>query len=154
MSPEALALSLVGLASGIPLSVSEGQNVRHGLASRYWPRVQGVVLERGVHVGTASIGDETAVVVYEYEFAGQRYTSRRVDYSGRATARTGGHRRTFARYPAGASIDVYVDPRQPSRAVLDPGIGAGTIVRLAVGLTLLGSGLVALLAGLRAPGAG
>ena len=141
MDPLLVALSFIGLASGIPLTHAEVRNVRLGLASRDWVLVPGVVLDRRLHLGGLQGGDETGLILYRYEVAGSTYLSNRVDYSGRATAVFSGNERTLKAFPVGMPVEVRVDPHDPSRAVLHPGISGGTIVRLLIGLALSAFGL-------------
>jgi hypothetical protein len=53
---------------------------------------------------------------------------------------------TLERYPQGASITVYYDPRNPAHSVLEPGDKTGILVHVIAGAIffLAGSGLLAL----------
>jgi hypothetical protein len=55
-----------------------------------------------------------------------------------------GARRAAARYPEGRAVQVWYEPRDPSRAVLEPGVTAGSVFWGVVSVALLGFALLAL----------
>ena len=126
---------------GAHLTLSFARDLVHGRASRRWPQAPGRVVGWGGHAGSASAHDSTAALTYEYEVAGRTYTSRRVDYVGHAGIDAGA---VLARYALGADVVVHYDPLTPDRAVLQPGIGVGNVVRLALVLPVLAAGLALL----------
>lgn len=104
--------------------------VARARASAAWLPVQARILSSRVRKETTSPSDPDDIVrityyypevTYEYDVAGVTYTSNkilflRVNYS-RADAEA-----TAARYPAGGQATAWVDPRNPRRAVLEPGL--------------------------------
>jgi hypothetical protein len=67
------------------------------------------------------------LVEYEYEVGGKPYTGRRISIGEQAA--DSGVAETLARYPVGAGVLVYYDPKDPEKAVLErhipPGMGLG-----------------------------
>jgi hypothetical protein len=53
----------------------------------------------------------------------------------------------LVRYELGADVIVHYDPRMPARAVLEPGVGSGNLVRLAIAVAILTGGLATLAVG-------
>jgi Protein of unknown function (DUF3592) len=126
------------------------------LRARTWQRVPGTVLGSGVagyqtqatggHMG-ANV--QRAVLAYRYEFGGRTYT---------------GHRTTFgtalgfgmglgaiasaqaARYGPGEEVDVWVDPADPSKAVLRRS-ATSSLVIAALGVALAIAGAFSLVGG-------
>jgi hypothetical protein len=90
------------------------------------------------------VEDDSAVVGYEYQVRGVKHTSRRLDYAGRGAGWSA--RRVLTRYSEGDVVSVSYDPSEPARAVLEPGMSIGNVLRLLVGLAVLGIGLLFLLA--------
>lgn len=103
-----------------------------GHASRWWPTVQGTMLESrviestrrtgGLRRGGGSTTEWTPRVRYEYEVEGVRHESERVDFMTRAGGRSAAEQELRG-LEAGAPVTVHYDPADPSRAVLRPGNG-------------------------------
>ena len=136
-----LPVGIAILAVGISLSAGYARDIYFGWKSKLWPRTQGRVIEWGMDVG-AKIGteDNSAVVGYEYEVGGVRYTSRRLDYAGRGAGY--GVNMVLARYREGEVVGVSYDPGEPARALLEPGIALGNVLRLMCGLAIIALGLL------------
>jgi hypothetical protein len=136
-----LPVGIAIITVGISLSAGYARDIYFGWQSRHWPRTQGRVIEWGMDVGAkVSYVDNSAVVGYEYEVGGVRYTSRRVDFSGRGAGMD--VNRILRRYSEGASVGVSYDPGNPARALLEPGIALGNVVRLACGLAIVAFGFL------------
>ena len=100
---------------------------------RRWKRVTGKVLVSRVEFQWE---DYQPIVEYVYchngiEYRGKKVRSHLVVYNFKGPAR-----RLCARYPLGASVDVYIDPNNPSRSVLEPG-GDAWLLRLGLPVSLL-----------------
>jgi hypothetical protein len=93
--------------------------------------VSGRIIDRGYSAGVhPSPGDDLVLLAYAYEVEGQRLVGTRFDFAGRNTvSRSAELQREF---PLGARVTVYHDRRDPSRAVLRPGIGLWTVLPLVV----------------------
>jgi hypothetical protein len=144
----ALAVCLVGaatIAAGLYLS-------RAGRETRGFTRTRGrIVVSRVDEVpGPAEEGGTRyrAVVRYAYEARGRGYESERVSvgsHAGTTSSDPGEARGWVRRYPAGAEVDVWFDPSDPSRAVLVRGVSTAQVaLAIAVGLALVGLGMFAL----------
>jgi hypothetical protein len=108
-----------------------------GLVSLGWSETQGVALSADIK--THSDSDSTSYepqVEYSYQVKGVDYrSSRRVigDYS----SGFGHAKKIIDRYPAGSSVKVYYNPRDPASAVLETGIGGGAWGLLTIGSLFL-----------------
>ena len=85
------------------------------------------------------------VVRYAFEARGRAYESERVAVGapeGPDAPDAADARRLVDRYPSGAEVDVWFDPRDPRRSVLEPGVPTSQIVVAVVaGLAALGVGM-------------
>lgn len=83
-----------------------------------WPTAPGTVVASELDTR----GEAKPAVTYTWEVGGVRHESTRIGFDvfdkpgGRGLART-----RVERYPVGAAVQVYVDPADPGRAVLEPG---------------------------------
>lgn len=117
-----------------------------GLAACAWPCVQGTVLEvrfDETEVYDCDGNDDVfyrAQMRYEYRVHGRRYVSRHFTWRPtRGLPQTLAYS-LLAGIRRGQQIDVHVDPRQPARAVVLPGIDGGNRARLGLSiLALIGS---------------
>ena len=90
-------------------------------AAQDWPSTKGLVLVSEVRDEGGESGWR-ARVVYRYEVGGRAYENSRIAVaveSGRQGFQA--HQQLAARFPAGARVVVYYDPRNPSDAALVPG---------------------------------
>jgi hypothetical protein len=99
--------------------------VRYAHASEHWPRTLGSIVTSGVSVEHDVDGRRYAAGIrYRYVVDGHEYTGDRVRFGSFlsfAWRRSAG---TLAkRFPAGAPVTVTYDPANPSRGVLEPGLG-------------------------------
>ena len=118
--------ALIGLATLAWCLVATGR----ARASVAWRPVQARILSSRVTRETSSRSDvDDAIpityyfpeVVYEYDVEGLTYTSNKILFL-TVNCRRVEAEETVARYPAGAQVTAWVDPRQPRRAVLEPGL--------------------------------
>jgi len=111
-----------------------------------WPKCQGTI-ERGNVVPTGARIDRghgsfsvfVASISYRYAVAGRSYRGRLISYKGYIPneARV---EKIVARYPHDAQVEVAYDPSDPQVAVLEPGLGVGNCVGVALGLVLFTGG--------------
>jgi hypothetical protein len=134
---------VVGIV-GLYLTSSFARDVFFAEASVRWRKTRGRIIERGGHQGTSLARDSVAALTYEYRVDGERHVGRRFDYAGRGFGNAAGA--VLLRHQHGASVDVYYDPRRPSRAVLHPGSTAGNYLRLLLAVLFILVGLMLLLA--------
>ncbi len=109
--------------------------------SRTWPMVKGRVLSSEVQSKSDSDGTTYGPdVVYEYTAAGAQHKGSRVHLMDGSSSDIGYAQKLVHRFPAGAEVEVYVNPADPYESVLVPGPGLGSWVLLIVGamFTLIG----------------
>jgi hypothetical protein len=114
-----------------------------------WPEVPCTVVES--HVAESSDSDGTtykAVVTFTYTYQGQEHTSSRRDFVDFFSSGYDGKAAVVAQYPAGSRTVAYVDPSNPSEAVLARSFSARYLVGL-FGLLFFLPGLFVLVSGIR-----
>jgi hypothetical protein len=94
------------------------------LASGGWQVVPATIVWSGVGVHSGDDGSTYSVdVLYEYEQGGRRWRANRYRFMSGSSSGQEGKQEVVARLPAGARVDVWVDPDDPSAAVLDRALG-------------------------------
>jgi hypothetical protein len=94
-----------------------------------WPAVKGKVVESGIRAergagGTSSTGSRNtyhANVVYKYDVIGKIYTRQRVSFDEYGREDEVHATQISDKYPEGETVEVYYDPYNPSKSVLEPG---------------------------------
>ena len=133
-----IALAGVGVASAI----LEWRTILEAARSRRWPRVQGRVISAEFQKAPASgvfmrPAKGRAAISYRFELNGLERSGNRVfvgdDRFGSAYE---AQKRTRHYYP-GVSVDVYYDPQDPSRTVLETGPRAWDLSMLLLSILLL-----------------
>ena len=110
-------------ALGYFLHKRNQQSMTYRQSTQTWHNTTGTVLMSSVQwKRTGNSGSTTyPVVVYQYEVNGQRYQSQRIKageqflnvrIAGQAEA-------TVKRYPIGATVTVYYDPKNPAESALE-----------------------------------
>jgi hypothetical protein len=102
------------------------------LEARDWPEVECRILSSkvGSHSGSKGGTTYSIDIVYEYERHGETYRSEAWDFLGGSSSGYDGKAEVVARYPAGSTSRCYVNPREPSEAVLFRGAHAGLLFGL------------------------
>lgn len=121
------------------------------LASPAWPSVQGVILTSEVReVGwSEDTSGWCPELSYEYPVAGRKYVSHNVELQDICISNLGSFaRRVVERYPAGKRVEVYYDPRDPARAVLEPGVPDAVILWPLLVIAATGLGIILVVVGL------
>lgn len=143
---EALLCALVILA-GVAAVAFGAREFFLGRQSLRWLRTDGVV--ESAEMKTQRPGDASstpaygATVSYEYRAGAVNYTGTRLCYGDYASGGGAHAGDIIARYPPGAKVAVFYDPRDPERAVLEPGVHAGVWIPIGVGTLFLLFGTVA-----------
>ena len=130
-------------------ALSGVRRLRAGAGTRGWPAAVGRITYSGVGRELTTDGEGgshelfEAEVRYTYEvdgatLQGETIHANREPFTSRARAE-----RLARRYPEGAQVRVFYDPRDPSRAVLEPGTGAAPFGYLALAALLAAAGLYA-----------
>lgn len=119
--------------------------------SKSWPVVDGTITASAVEPLQAKRRTTaSAVVRYSYRVAGKDYQSSRI--LGRPNERSPqAMTALIAAYPPGRKVKVHYDPKNPSTAVLGPGLTSGGVSTLFVyAIAMMVLGFMALAAGLSA----
>jgi hypothetical protein len=117
---------------------------KHGSTARRWPKVSGRITRSEVDEFRGRIGDDSPLttlyrplIAFAYEYNGIKYSGDHAAQAGKVTSNSAFFaKRAVATYPPGKVIEVYVNPQNPSEAMLKPGTGAAWLV-LAIGAGLL-----------------
>lgn len=126
--------------------------------TKSWPHVEGTVLSSTVEEKVSQEPSEedgaparelrvfTASVKYRYKVGEKQLTGDRLSLDELETSNRNTAVELAARYPPGASISVFYEPRDPTEAVLQPGVSGGSAIipLVGVGLVLLGAALLAI----------
>lgn len=101
--------------------------LRNAVRARSWVEAPCVVLSSEVE---RHRGDETdtfrVAIRYRYSFGGATYESGRYDFEPRPSSGRSAKQAIVARHPAGLESTCFVNPENPSEAVVDRGLGAWT----------------------------
>ena len=93
-------------------------------AAGKWDRVEGVIIASEVDEPLSHVSDDeddaTPVIRYRYRINGNDIEGDRVRVGGVPTTTRLLAMQQVARYPLGAHVDVYVNPKDPKRALLEP----------------------------------
>jgi hypothetical protein len=117
---------------GVWMGYSIAANITDAWQMRQWVATDGTLLSAGyeTHSGSDSNTYE-AYAEFSYEFGGHRYTSTRVAIAGGAD-NIGDYQQDLGRYLSGAknrgeTIIVFVDPDEPSEAIIDRSLRWGLV---------------------------
>ena len=109
----ALAITkLLELRGAAKWSIAEGRIVASAVEARHAP-----------HVGGPSIVQNLASIAYEFTVAGELHRGRRINLD--EIQDPSAIEATLARYPVGARVKVYYDPKDPESCVLERGLPKG-----------------------------
>jgi hypothetical protein len=141
------------IAAGISavILIKFGSDILKAQKSRSWPTASGTVLDSGMeaHQSRDEDGDIKttygATIQYKYLVDGQEFQGNRRTFSNVRTSSVRNTEKILERYPLGSSVDVFYDPDDPSSSVLEPGVGAGTYILLAVPIGIFVFGIAGIL---------
>lgn len=96
--------------------------IRIAIASK-WPAVPCVVISSTVRSHSGSRGGTTYSVdiLYRYDFDGREFKANRYDFMGGSSSGSSGKYAIIARYPPGGKATCFVNPADPTDAVLERG---------------------------------
>jgi hypothetical protein len=134
---------LVGLGIGAVMVL----NLIRGRRSRHWPIVPGVVLDSQVNSYTDDEGTRMygVAITYRYEVDGYEFSGNRRTFGEFNSNNRGRAERIVAQYLPGSDVQVYYDPDDPTKAVLEPGTNSTSILFLLLPLIFIGLGLAGFL---------
>jgi hypothetical protein len=125
------------------------RRLRAGAATRGWPAAAGRITYSGVGRELTTDGEGgshelfAAEVRYTYEVDGVIRQGETIHLNREPSASRARAERLARRYPEGATVRVFYDPGDPSRAVLEPRTGAAPFGYLAIAALLAVTGLYA-----------
>ena len=104
---------------------------RQGAAGRLWSRTSGKIATCNVsRLPVPGKGDETTTTVdlrYQYRLDDEDFEGSRIRFGGHAGLSALAADEIAAKYPPGATVDVYYDPKAPGHAVLEPGNASNAV---------------------------
>ena len=94
--------------------------------ARGWERTSCVVISSEVtrHSGSKGGSTYSVNILYSYEVKGREYRANRYNFMGGSSSGYDGKAAIVNRHPPGAKTFCYVNPRDPTDAVLEPGVTA------------------------------
>lgn len=115
-------------------------------APRQWPQASGKIITSGtvlkrINMSTAEI---LPIIEYEFDYQGQRLKSAHWRFGNYSTGNQDSAQEVISRYPIGATVTVFVNPRRPAKSVLETHTSAMSLVPFILGSFLLVMGLLAL----------
>ena len=126
----ALVLGTVFFLVGSILAALAVNNYRDGEATKSWTPTTARIISAEVQENIDTVRESnggrrtrytyTPIVRYEYDVEGRTYQGHRVKADNYSGSQTGAYN-TVNRYPVGAEVTAYVDPANPSQAVLEQG---------------------------------
>ncbi|MFO0931120.1 MAG: DUF3592 domain-containing protein [Planctomycetota bacterium] len=150
-------LSIAFCGSGLAFLVAGLLPLLGGRAARSWPRTDGTIVAYDVAWrDVVGAGDAVEVVpmgrvnvTYDYAVAGASRRGTRVRLRDPKLRHARECDALAARFPVGAKVDVFYDPADPTRAVLDRSSGFGFVgvVFLLLGAALLAGGITLVVLG-------
>jgi hypothetical protein len=144
-------VAAAALLVGVAITAWTLWHIRLGLAARRWPTAAGEIIGVTVRERTdlEAAQQFEAVVVYRYRGDGLPYRGEGARYGSGVLGATADWvaAKVSKRYPPGAAVRVYYDPKRPEVSVLEPGVSVITLLTLAVGLTFAAGGAAALFGG-------
>jgi hypothetical protein len=113
-------------------------------AAGSWPKVSGRITKSVVDEFRGRINSDSPtttlyrpLIAFSYEYNGIKYAGSQVSLGLKVTASSAAFAKSIvAKYPAGKTISIYVNPANPSESVLSPGTGGAWFV-LAIGTGIL-----------------
>jgi hypothetical protein len=94
------------------------------VAARSWDKVEGIITVSRVDQPTAHTSDDRndakPIIRYRYQAGGQELEGDKVFVGGTVITTRVLAAKLTGRYPVGAHVDVHVDPKQPTEALLEP----------------------------------
>jgi hypothetical protein len=147
-----LAIGIFALFTIVGLGMFYGIAVRTSLLvlrARNWPAVTCTVLSSQVRTHHGNHGSTYSVdVLYAYRVNGREYKANRYDFMGGSSSGYAGKQAITRRYPPGAQVICYVDPADPTQAVLERGLTPIMLLGL-IPLLFIGAGVFGLRSMLR-----
>ena len=91
--------------------------------AKRWPTAPGVVVSTGIIDRSGKTFSFDPYVTYSYAVDGRSYVGDVLRTDGYDYSSRSGANAKLDEYPVGSAVDVRYDPHDPSRSVLEPGVG-------------------------------
>ena len=121
----------VFLIVGVAVSGAMAGNVAKGFASRGWDAVPATVVSSKVRTHSGDGTTYSINILYAYDVGGRAYRSNRYHFMGGSSSGYEGKREVVDRYPPGTRFTAYVNPADPTEAVIRRGMTWGMLLLLA-----------------------
>ncbi|MGL4558487.1 MAG: DUF3592 domain-containing protein, partial [Afipia sp.] len=140
-NPEISGMTVALGAFGAAIALFAVGLHRHAALARKWPVVKGKIRTSGLDRFRARVDDSgsrgpimfRANISYTYRYDSVDYTGLVASMNGQVSSTSDwGVQRYVKKYPEGAIVDVYVNPQNPSEAVLEPRATAAWVLWVAV----------------------
>jgi hypothetical protein len=96
----------------------------HMQAARNWDKIEGVItvsrVDQPPQHASDDLNDATPIIRYRYRAGGQDLEGDQLAIGGQAMMTRVLAAKLVGRYPVGAHVDVYVDPKNPTQVLLEP----------------------------------
>jgi len=141
------------IAFGISSLIKQLYYLRLAIRTQSWKKVVGhliAVADRPLNLapGRGRVPNPTvAIVRYHYKVGDANYESSAIGYHGVWKGTDAEYAHVHRTYGHHGPVNVWYDPDQPARAVLEPGPGASSYVRVGISLALLTAGGILLALG-------
>ncbi len=127
-----------------------------GWQSRSWPAVTGVVKASAavakpiiIDARRGAVGTHVVILRYEFSVAGQTYSGTRQGLDDVGIIKEAGvAQREADALPPGRSVQIFYDPNDPSKSLLEPGVPVSGVLLSLFGLVLVATGLALVAVGL------
>ncbi|MFZ0548264.1 MAG: DUF3592 domain-containing protein [Candidatus Promineifilaceae bacterium] len=128
-------LAIFGLI-GAGLSYWGWTILQDAKASASWPTASGLVTSSEVSHSTDSDGNDSysPEVDYQYQVDGQSIVNSQIKFGENSYGNRRKAEEIAGNYPVGQQVTVYYDPERPDKAVLEPGVTAGSYIVLGIGV--------------------
>jgi hypothetical protein len=135
-----LMLALLGVFISITAFVSHAEARR----SIRWPTVPARLINAGVRKSIGSDETYAPEVEYEFKFNGEKYRGNTIDYSASSRSETAAQKVIQKIKNKGVALTVHVNPQDPQRNVLNPGVQLVHYLRYLIGPAMFVFGMLAL----------
>jgi len=93
-------------------------------AGKVWSRTSGKITNSSLSqpdvLRKGGETDATVDIRYQYQVSGKSFEGKRIKFGGQGGMTRVMAEQLVAKYPAGAAVDVYYDPRSPAKSALEP----------------------------------
>ena len=127
-----------------------GTNAYEAYSSQFWPTTTGEIIQSSVYTYTDVYGNRTyrSKIKYVYpvnqlDNAGEHFTGERIaidplpPFDSRAIAEA-----SMAQYAKGEIVDVYYNPNNPQKSMLEPGFSLAKLIYPGAGLLVLAVAII------------